>query len=179
MSVVNVDPGHQTLSLAVSIVLSGCRDEGYSEGAMMVNSINTAAICGQQGRRPLKILFQPSSGQPPLSDCGPELIMSRRTMRDNSVSWSLPGSAGDKQVVHLTADAVTTLTLTLDTRDIGHHMMLELAILTLGAPNEVREVSVKQSFFRTDQSQLSISGDWLFVSWSPLPGSRQWNNSHL
>ena len=71
LTIDNVHPGQLPVSLAISITLSGCKEEGYSEGAMMVNSINTASLCGQANRRPLKILFQPSSGQPPLDTCGP------------------------------------------------------------------------------------------------------------
>ena len=82
------------MTLAVSVTVWGCREENYSEGAMMVNSINTGQVsryiytiistlhiyiiiyyiyistippvqvCGKPNtRRPLKILFQPMSGQ--------------------------------------------------------------------------------------------------------------------
>ena len=71
------------MTLAVSVRVWGCREENYSEGAMMVNSINTGQVsryrttqkylhiyyspvqvCGLPNtRRPLKILFQPMSGQ--------------------------------------------------------------------------------------------------------------------
>ena len=74
----------------MSVTVWGCREENYSEGAMMVNSINTGQVsryiytiistylynniyistiapvqvCGKPNtRRPLKILFQPMSGQ--------------------------------------------------------------------------------------------------------------------
>ena len=38
------------VSLAVSITLTGCRDQSFTEGAMMVNSINTALLCGETNR---------------------------------------------------------------------------------------------------------------------------------
>ena len=129
------------VSLAVSVHLSGCRDETFTEGAMMVNSINTELLCSQNNRRPLKILFQPSSGQPQLDTCGASYKMSRRTgTRGQLTSWSLPGNHGDKQMIHLGGNDSTTLSLDIDHRDIGGNLVIDIAILTLGAPNEVREV---------------------------------------
>ena len=78
LTIDNVQPGQLPVSLAISITLSGCKEESFSEGAMMVNSINTASLCGQANRRPLKILFQPSAGQAPLDTCGPEHLLTRR-----------------------------------------------------------------------------------------------------
>ena len=156
MTITNVASIQLPVSLAVSVTLSGCRDQSFSEGAMMVNSINTALVCGEANRRPVKILFQPSAGQPQLEDCGDTHKLTRRAGQDGLSSWSLPGSVGDKQVVHLTGNTSTTLTLDMDTRDIGGNLLIEIAILTLvfnshtyllkiatnfqGAPNEVREV---------------------------------------
>ena len=119
------------VSLAVSITLSGCRDQSFTEGAMMVNSINTALLCGETNKRPVKILFQPSAGQPELEDCGETHKMTRRAAQGGVSSWSLPGSVGDKQVVHLTGNTSTTLTLDMDNRDIGGNLLIEIAILTL------------------------------------------------
>ena len=119
------------VSLAVSITLSGCRDQTFTEGAMMVNSINTALLCGETNRRPVKILFQPSAGQPQLGECGETHKMTRRAGQGGVSSWSLPGSVGDKQVVHLTGNTSTTLTINMDTRDIGGNLLIEIAILTL------------------------------------------------
>merc|ERR1719232_58319 len=107
----------------------------------MVNSINTELLCSQNNRRPLKILFQPSSGQPQLDTCGASYKMSRRTgTRGQLTSWSLPGNHGDKQMVHLNGNDSTTLSLDIDHRDIGGNLVIEIAILTLGAPNEVMTV---------------------------------------
>ena len=44
----NSSPG--PVSLAVSIQLSGCRDESFTDGAMMVNSINTELLCSENNR---------------------------------------------------------------------------------------------------------------------------------
>ena len=130
----------RTLSLAISIQLLGCRDEMFSEGAMLVNSIQTSLVCGEPNKRPLKILFQPSAGQPPLSDCGERQQLTRRSGGRGGSSWSLPGSVGDKQVLHLGTNTTHTLSFTMDERDLGGTLNIELAILTLGAPNEVRDV---------------------------------------
>ena len=98
-------------------------------------------ICKLIYRRPLKILFQPSSGQPQVEDCGTSYRMERRTPGSGlSGSWSLPGSTGDRQLVHLTGNSSTTLTLDMEDLDIGGNLAIEIGILTLGAPNEVREV---------------------------------------
>ena len=131
MTITNVASIQLPVSLAVSVTLSGCRDQSFSEGAMMVNSINTALVCGEANRRPVKILFQPSAGQPQLEDCGDTHKLTRRAGQDGLSSWSLPGSVGDKQVVHLTGNTSTTLTLDMDTRDIGGNLLIEIAILTL------------------------------------------------
>ena len=131
LTITNVASIQLPVSLAVSITLSGCRDQSFTEGAMMVNSINTALLCGEANRRPVKILFQPSAGQPELEDCGETHQLTRRASQGGVSAWSLPGSVGDKQVVHLTGNSSTTLTLDMDTRDIGGNLLIEIAILTL------------------------------------------------
>ena len=132
--------GSSPLTLAVSVHLVGCRDEKFSEGAMLVNSIKTEELCGQPNKRPLKILFQPSAGQPLLSDCGRTHRLTRRSEGRLGSSWSLPGSVGDKQVVHLGTNSTDTLSFTIHQADVGGTLNIQLAILTLGAPNEVRDV---------------------------------------
>ena len=131
LTVTNVASVQLPVSLAVSITLSGCRDQTFTEGAMMVNSINTALLCGEANRRPVKILFQPSAGQPQLEECGETHKMTRRAGQGGVSSWSLPGSVGDKQVVHLTGNTSTTLTINMEMRDIGGNLLIEIAILTL------------------------------------------------
>ena len=128
------------LTLAISVHLVGCRDEMFSEGAMLVNSINTEVLCGQPNKRPLKILFQPSAGQTLLPNCGRSHRLTRRSEGRLGSSWSLEGSVGDKQVVHLGTNNTDTLSFNIDQSDIGGTLNIQLAILTLGAPNEVRDV---------------------------------------
>ena len=132
------------LTLAITVHLLGCRDEMFSEGAMLVNSINTAVVCGQPTKRPLKILFQPSAGQSLLAQCGRTHRLTRRSEGRAGSSWSLPGSLGDQQVLHLGTSTgnnnTDTLSFTIDQEDVGGTLNIQLAILTLGAPNEVRDV---------------------------------------
>ena len=130
----------RTVTLAISIRLVGCRDSLFSEGAMLVNAIKTSLVCGDPNRRPLKILFHPSTGQESLPDCGEVARLTRRTEGGGGSAWSLPGSVGDKQVLHLNTNTSTSLSFTMDTRDLGGTLTIELGILTLGPPNEVRDV---------------------------------------
>ena len=139
LTVTNIAP--VPVSLAVSVHLSGCREESFTDGAMMVNSINTQLLCSEPNRRPLKILFQPSTGQSAMTDCGVSYKMTRkRAGTGMGVSWSLPGSSGDRQLVHLSHNSSTTMIFDIEDSDIGGNFQVEIAILTLGAPNEVREV---------------------------------------
>ena len=46
---------------------------------MLVNSINTELLCGEAKRRPVKILFHPSSEQDSLEDCGEQIKLVKRT----------------------------------------------------------------------------------------------------
>ena len=128
------------LTLAITVHLLGCRDEMFSEGAMLVNFINTEVLCGQPNKRPLKILFQPSGGQTLLARCGRSHRLTRRSEGRAGSSWSLPGSVGDKQVLHLGTNTTDTLSFNIDQTDVGGTLHIQLAILTLGAPNEVRDV---------------------------------------
>ena len=48
---------------------------------MLVNSINTELLCGEPKRRPVKILFHPTSEQESLDDCGDQIQLARRNSK--------------------------------------------------------------------------------------------------
>ena len=45
---------------------------------MLVNSINTELLCGEPKRRPVKILFHPTSEQSNLDNCGDQVRLVKR-----------------------------------------------------------------------------------------------------
>ena len=65
------------LFLSILIYL-GCRSSPRQTSPMMVNKIDAGSICGvSTGRRPLQLIFRPSSPQA-AEICGPQILLHRR-----------------------------------------------------------------------------------------------------
>ena len=134
------------VQVAVSVQLGGCRDPGYTEGAMLVNSIDTERLCGEPGKRPLKILFRPSGGQPRLENCGPLTPLTRRTSHNGlDYDFVLPGESlagGERAGLRLAGPATATLDFSLDQRDAGGSLAVELAVESAGHHGQILEVGI-------------------------------------
>ena len=128
--------------------MPGCHVDGVSEGAMLVNSINTELLCGEPKRRPVKILFHPSSGQDSLDNCGDQVQLSRRNSRtafgfefvktggdkkrkvvphDFHLN-TLSGNTSNREPIVIKPNRSTVLSFYIDERDVGGTLAVELAI---------------------------------------------------
>jgi len=154
------------VEFAISVKLQGCNEEGASEGAMLVNSINTELLCGEPKRRPVKILFHPSSGQKNLDDCGDQIQLSRRN--SNTVfgfDFVKTGNSSEREPVILKPNHSTVLSFYIDATDVGGTLAVELAIYNTkgGSSSEVREVvgCLSQGFRSVPQANTSTAyGDY-------------------
>ena len=121
--------------------LPGCPAEGAAEGAMLLNSINTELLCGKPKRRPVKILFHPSSEQDSLEDCGDQIKLVKRNSQSvfdfqfviegdfgccNNLIFT--GNTSEREPVILRANRSTVLSFDMDKGDVGGTLAVELAI---------------------------------------------------
>ena len=113
---------------------------------MLVNSINTELLCGEPKRRPVKILFHPSSEQDSLGDCGDQIKLVKRTSQSDfdfvisgDLCWNIygfhrtiiiiiTGNTSEREPVILRANGSTVLSFEIDEGDVGGTLAVELAI---------------------------------------------------
>jgi len=163
-----VTPTTETpVQFAISVKLTGCEVEEANAGAMMVNAINTELVCGEAGRRPLKILFPPSTNQEDMEGCGERIELARRTAPGLfSFDYLLPGNTTRQGLLRLTPDRATLLSFDLEDSDVGGTLAVELAILPgrgsgVGGGGEEREVAacLTQGYRVLPKTNMSTGGE--------------------
>lgn len=131
------------VEFAISVKLAGCHVGRGAEGAMLVNSINTELLCGEPKRRPVKILFHPTSEQNNLDNCGDQVrLVKRKTQSVFDFQFVLAGNNTKREPLILRSNRSTVLSFSLEEGDVGGTLAVELAIYNNkgGSSSEVREV---------------------------------------